>query len=112
MDAISGIRAIPVGSSGIVTGPGAASPIGSSGSTAETGTGGQSFVDALGDALGTLNSQLASADASMASFASGGSADIQSVMLEMQEASISLKLGVQVRDRLLEAYHEIMRLQV
>jgi flagellar hook-basal body complex protein FliE len=33
-------------------------------------------------------------------------------MLQMQEASLGLKLGVQVRDRLLDAYREIMRLQV
>jgi flagellar hook-basal body complex protein FliE len=111
MDAISGIGGT-VGTLGGVSGIGGASPIVPAGSTQEAGTGGQSFVNALGDALGSLNTQLASADASMASFASGGSADIQSVMLEMQEASLSLKLGTQVRDRLLEAYHEIMRLQV
>jgi flagellar hook-basal body complex protein FliE len=34
------------------------------------------------------------------------------VVLQMQEASLQLKLGVQVRDRLLEAYQDIMRLQV
>ena len=52
------------------------------------------------------------ADASLADFAAGGSSDLHTVMLQMQEASIGLKLGVQVRDKFLEAYQEIMRLQL
>jgi flagellar hook-basal body complex protein FliE len=71
-----------------------------------------SFVDSLSDALGSLNSQLVGADASMADFAAGGSADLHTVMLQMQEASIGLKTGIAVRDRLLEAYQEIMRLSI
>ncbi len=73
---------------------------------------GQTFVNTLGDALKSLNEQLTRADASMADFASGGSSDLHTVMLEMQEASIGLKVGIQVRDRLLEAYQEVMRLQI
>jgi flagellar hook-basal body complex protein FliE len=48
----------------------------------------------------------------MADFAAGGSADLHTVMLQMQEASIGLKTGIAVRDRLLEAYQEIMRLSI
>ena len=73
---------------------------------------GSSFVDSLGQAMQSLNGQLNTADASMADFAAGGKADIQSVMLDMQEASIGLKVGVAVRDKLIEAYQEIMRMPV
>jgi flagellar hook-basal body complex protein FliE len=73
---------------------------------------GSSFLDTLGGALGSLNSQLVSADAASASFAAGGSADLHEVMLQMQEASIGLRVGISVRDRLLEAYQELMRLNV
>jgi len=72
----------------------------------------QGFLDTLGSAFGQLNQQLVSADASLADFAAGGSSDLHTVMLQMQEASLGLKLGVQVRDRFLEAYQEIMRLQL
>jgi flagellar hook-basal body complex protein FliE len=48
----------------------------------------------------------------MANFAAGGSADLHTVMLQMEEASMSLKATVDVRDKLLEAYQEIMRTQV
>ena len=79
-----------------------------------SGASGQSgsFVDVIGDAFSQLNSQLTTADASMANFAAGGSADLHTVMLQMQEASLGLKVGLQVRDRLLEAYQELMRMQI
>ena len=48
----------------------------------------------------------------MADFAAGGSADLHTVMLQMEEASVSLKAAVDVRDKLLEAYQDIMRTQL
>jgi flagellar hook-basal body complex protein FliE len=89
---------------------GAAGPTGL-GSANGTGSG-ATFLDSLGDALGALNTQITTADAAAADFAAGGSGDLHTVMLQMQEASIGLQVGLQVRDRLLEAYHELMRLQV
>jgi flagellar hook-basal body complex protein FliE len=100
------------------TGAGAAAPAAApagaaiGGADGATGASGGSFIDSLGDALGSLNTQLVGADASMADFAAGGSADIHTVMLDMQEASLGLKTGLAVRDRLLEAYQEIMRLSI
>jgi flagellar hook-basal body complex protein FliE len=73
---------------------------------------GDSFLNSLSDAFGSLNGQLTSADTSMADFASGGSADLHTVMLQMEEASVSLKAATTVRDKLLEAYTEIMRTQL
>jgi flagellar hook-basal body complex protein FliE len=87
------------GAGGVAATPGAQPPAGS-------------FVDSLGDALGQLNTQLNTADAAMAGFAAGGSADLHTVMLELQQASIALKTGIAVRDKLLEAYQELMRLQI
>ena len=85
--------------------PGAATPATVAGS-------GTSFLDNLGSALQSLNGQLTTADASMADFASGGSADLHTVMLDLQEASLGLKVGIAVRDKLLEAYQEVMRLSI
>ena len=74
---------------------------------------GQSFADTLGQAFSELNGQLTASDEAMASFAAGtSSADLGSLMLQMQEASLSLSLGVMVRDGLLDAYHQVMQLQV
>ena len=79
---------------------------------ADASASGNSFLDAIGNALGQLNTQVNGADASMAQFAAGGSADLHTVMLELQQASIGLKTGIAVRDKLLEAYQELMRIQV
>ncbi len=82
------------------------------GSAAGTQAPGDSFLNSLNDAFGELNSQLTSADASMANFAAGGSADVHTVMLQMEEASVSLKAATDVRDKLLDAYQDIMRTQI
>jgi flagellar hook-basal body complex protein FliE len=100
----------PLATGGITsTGVGGVAP--TSGAGAPAGPA-QSFLDTLGDSFGQLNQQLVTADLSLADFAAGGSSDLHTVMLQMQEASLGLKLGVQVRDKFLEAYQEIMRLQV
>ena len=91
----------------------AAAPAAGAGSATPDAAGaGSSFVDSLGSAMKSLNTQLVGADAQMADFAAGGSADLQTVMLQMQEASIGLKVGIAVRDKLLEAYQEVMRLSI
>jgi flagellar hook-basal body complex protein FliE len=82
------------------------------GSSAGTQAPGDSFLNSLSDAFGQLNGQLNAADASMTDFAAGGSADLHTVMLQMEEASVSLKAAVDVRDKLLGAYQEIMRTQL
>jgi len=112
--AISGISGIsgassvsPVSGASTVNGAGAVD-----GSAAGTQAPGDSFLNSLNDAFGQLNSQLNATDASISSFASGGSADLHTVMLQMEEASVSLKTATDVRDKLLEAYSEVMRTQL
>jgi flagellar hook-basal body complex protein FliE len=107
LGAISALPSMP----GVDAARGATATSASNGAGAAAGGDG-SFMNVLGDALSRLNTQLTSADASMAAFSSGQSADIGTVMLQMQEASLGLKMGVQVRDRLLDAYNTVMRLQL
>jgi flagellar hook-basal body complex protein FliE len=99
--------AAPVSGASTLNGAGAVD-----GSAAGTQAPGNSFLNSLSDAFGQLNGQLNAADASMTDFAAGGSADLHTVMLQMEEASISLKAAVDVRDKLLGAYQEIMRTQL
>jgi flagellar hook-basal body complex protein FliE len=123
IEALGGVGALlRTTATGALTGPaaaGATAPLAAPGQVGGTGgvagtpeASGASFIDSLGDAINSLNTQLTTADASMASFASGGSADLHTVMLELQQASIGLKTGIAVRDKLLEAYQELMRLQI
>ena len=108
----SASSAAPMASAGLSS-PGitATAPTAGAPGSAATGSS-QSFLDTLGNSFGQLNQQLVTADASVADFAAGGSSDLHTVMLQMQEASLGLQMGVQVRDKFLEAYQEIMRLQV
>jgi flagellar hook-basal body complex protein FliE len=116
---ISGVSSVS-GISGI-SGTSGVSPL--SGASTVNGTGavdgttggnppGNGFLDSLNDAFGQLNSQLNAADSAATDFASGGSADLHTVMLQMESASLSLKTAVDVRDKMLEAYQEIMRTQL
>jgi flagellar hook-basal body complex protein FliE len=107
----SGASAVSGVNSAATTIGGVGSPAAASGGTDVSSSGG-SFLDQLGNALGQLNTQVNGADGAMASFAAGGSADIHTVMLELQQASIGLKTGIAVRDKLLEAYQDLMRIQV
>jgi flagellar hook-basal body complex protein FliE len=121
VDAVSGAGAAGAASPSATIGGAATSPatpaggigsIGGIGTTPDASSTGGSFLDSLSNALGELNTQVNGADTAMASFAGGGSADIHTVMLELQQASIGLKTGIAVRDKLLEAYQELMRIQV
>jgi flagellar hook-basal body complex protein FliE len=124
--AISAITSISgignIGSIGSIGSTGSIGSIGSVGTIANTGAvdgtavgtqaPGSSFLNSLSDSIGQLNTQMTSADAAMSDFASGGSADLHTVMLQMDEASLSLKTATTVRDKVLEAYQEIMRTQL
>ena len=117
---ISAITSIPsmngVGSLSGTSSIAGTTPIGGSntvdGTAAGTQAPGTSFLNSLSDAFGQLNGQLTSTDTALTDFASGGSAALHTVMLQMEEASISLKTATSVRDKLLEAYQEIMRTQI
>lgn len=82
------------------------------GTAAGTQAPGDSFLNSLSEAFSSLNTQLTSADTAVADFASGGSADLHTVMLQMEEASISLKAATDVQSKLIDAYQDIMRTQV
>jgi flagellar hook-basal body complex protein FliE len=105
---VSGVSGTnPVSGASTINGAGAVD-----GSDPTAQSSGNSFLDSLSSAFNSLNTQLTATDATMNDFAAGGSADLHTVMLQMEEASLSLKTAVQVRDKLLEAYQEIMRTQL
>ncbi|WP_375396751.1 flagellar hook-basal body complex protein FliE [uncultured Sphingomonas sp.] len=71
-----------------------------------------SFADTLGDALkGVNDSQNAAARVSEA-YERGDTIDIAKVMLARQEASVGFEATLQVRNKLLSAYKDIMSMPV
>ena len=81
--------------------------------TSATG-GGQppGFGEALGKGLEQVSALEHRADALVEDVATGGDTKIHEVMAATSQAGLAVDLLVQVRDRALEAYHEVMRLQV
>ncbi len=72
-----------------------------------------SFSGALKQMLETANEQQMKADGLSKRFAMGDdSVNLSDVMIERQKASLSLQATVQVRNKLVSAYHEIMNMQV
>ena len=66
----------------------------------------------LSRALSEVNEmQLQSRDAAVA-VASGKPVDTAQMVVDVEKANISLQFAVQVRNKLLEAYQELMRMQV
>lgn len=73
---------------------------------------GESFGSLLGRMVEEVNaSQNAAADA-VQKLQAGGDVSLHQAVIAMEEASISFQLMVEVRNKLLESYQEIMRMQV
>lgn len=72
---------------------------------AETGN---SF-GALLDSLGGVSAE---ADSAVADLAVGGEKDLHDVVLSVEMEAMAFDLAVQIRNRLVEAYSEVFRMQV
>lgn len=70
------------------------------------------FKDMLGNALKDVNETILDAGQKSQKLAHGEVADIHEVMIASQKASVSLEMVIQVRNKLIESYQEMMRMQV
>ncbi|GAA0477935.1 flagellar hook-basal body complex protein FliE [Tatumella punctata] len=74
---------------------------------------GQSFSGLLRSALGNISQHYNRSQADSEKFDAGDShISLNDLMLEMQKATISLQMGVQVRNKLVNAYTDIMNMSV
>ncbi|MCL4536490.1 MAG: flagellar hook-basal body complex protein FliE [Nitrospirae bacterium] len=77
-----------------------------------TKTSGASFEDAIKDALKEVSEIQNEAEKAIEDFSKGEVKDIHTVVVAMEKADVSLQTLLQVRNKLLTAYEEIMRMQV
>jgi len=70
------------------------------------------FGELLGQAMDTVNNAQKEADTAITRLASGEPVDLHQVMIAMERADLTAQLATEVRDKLVEAYQEIMRMQV
>lgn len=71
-----------------------------------------SFGGMIKDAISDVNKLQTNADQLAAKLAVGDPVDIHQAMIAMQKASTALQFTVQVRNKVIEAYQEIMKMQV
>ena len=73
---------------------------------------GPSFVDRVGEGLRQVNEQLLTSQSDLQKLAVGDVDNLHEVMIRLEQSRISLQLMLQVRNRVLEAYQDVMRMQV
>jgi flagellar hook-basal body complex protein FliE len=73
---------------------------------------GRSFSDFLGEMTHEVNAKQAAASDAVTGVLTGQNVPLHSAMLAVEEASVSFQLMVEVRNKLLESYQELMRMQI
>lgn len=73
---------------------------------------GRSFFDQLKEGVAEVNNMQKTADKVATDLATGKSGNLHETMLAISSAELAFNLMVQVRNRALEAYQEVMRMQV
>jgi len=72
----------------------------------------QSFAATLKDAITSVNEAQVQSDIATQKLINGGDIELHDVMIASQKASITLNATMEVRNKAVEAYQEIMRMSV
>ena len=70
------------------------------------------FAEILKQAIDRVNTLQKRAEKLTDDFAEGRISNIHEVIIEAEKASLALRLTVEVRNRIVEAYRDIMRMQI
>lgn len=70
------------------------------------------FTQALTNALGSVNATQVKAETLSSDYEQGKTQDVAKVMLARQEAQVGFEATLQVRNKLMSAYQDIMKLGV
>ncbi len=73
---------------------------------------GSTFFDALQNSMSEVNQSQLESDSAVKDLIAGKTKNLHETMLQLQKADLSLKTMMQVRNKILEAYKEIMKMQV
>lgn len=70
------------------------------------------FGQMVSRGLESVNTQLLGTQTDLQQLALGQAGSVHQVMIRMEEARLSFELMMQVRNRVLEAYQDVMRMQL
>jgi len=74
--------------------------------------GGEAFASSLVEAVQRVDGAQKGADEQVQAFVAGEQENLHEVMISMNEAQLKFQLMTEVRNRTLEGYQELMRMQV
>lgn len=80
--------------------------------SADSNSTGVTFGQLLSNALGDVNKLQVDANKASVDLATGKIQDVSEAVIATEKASIALQLTMQVRNKVIDAYQEIMRMQV
>jgi flagellar hook-basal body complex protein FliE len=75
-------------------------------------TGGDDFGSLIKNAVDSIDKTEKSAEQEITKAVTGESPDLHKTIIQLQTADLKFQLGLQVRNKLIGAYEEIMRMQV
>ena len=70
-----------------------------------------SFADALGHAVQAIDAQQIEADQQSAQLALGGG-NLHETAIALEKADVAMKLAVKVRNKIVDAYQDVMRMSI
>ncbi len=73
---------------------------------------GKTFAETLSDSLAKVNSLQKEADKAIEDLVSGNTQNIHETMIAVNKADLAFRMTMQVRNKIVEAYQEVMRLQI
>jgi flagellar hook-basal body complex protein FliE len=103
------IDAIP--SSSIASPGGVSKPQGAATAAASAAAGANGFGDALAGLLASVDESAGAANHAVANMVQG-TGDVHEAMLALQRAETTLQLTVQIRNKLVQAYQDVMRMPI
>ena len=97
IDAITGLTSLPA-----VTGP----------NKTAAASGDTQFANILADALEKADLTDAASQADTTALLTGNVDDVAGTVINLEKADVALRLTIQVRNKVMDAYNEIMRMQI
>lgn len=72
----------------------------------------QSFTEVLSEAVSKVNSEKVMAEQKVEQYVAGNGPSLHETLISLEKADVSFRMMMQVRNKLMDAYSEIMRTQV
>lgn len=70
------------------------------------------FSEMLNNSINSLDNYQKRVDNSIASFIKGDENEVHNVMIAMQEARLTLQTAIEIRNKMVEAYQELSKIQI